>query len=585
MADAIMGWDPKQSRWRKTYKKIPLRVRAVDLGGTNRTDTVVAANRWFREQQARIDRELATSTYRPNELEYLAEQESLQSAIKALSAIMRGNPALRPTLDPQVEILKRKEALIKQVLQKPTLPPIDDTFRNPLHISPEHIENAVVKEARQQIADNLREKNITWISDEEIEDTYDNDSMETPLQRSRWNMYVGNLVEHTIENLIQKEAESLVGLKDELYDRKKKELGLIDSEYDRGITNQLLEEHGATVTVSRQLDYHIDKFIEYQKRRHAIGDISAGRLGKILNTIESYKKWKSIAKVDKIGTKDHIDAYFISLGDRVIAGEIKPEYANNLFGTFKMLIDWLVDEEVLRVYPVCLQRKRTKYTFPVSRQKPKTIALEYVSKILDAANPRLKLCILLTLNCGFGASEIGQLSKDEYDPTTGRITHKRCKTKKYANAPTVCYKLWNETKELLDKAIAERINYPQHSESMNYLLVNGNGKPLWSERVEDGKSKKNDNITCDFKRLIIQLQKADLDFPAITYYQFRKTSASLIFNEPRFKMYNELWLAHAPRSVADRHYNSTDDTILDECIDWLHNRFFDTELPLEKGNC
>lgn len=543
-----MGWDAKQSRWRRMYKKVPLQVRASVLGGTNRADTVVAANRWFREQQARIDRELATSTYRPNELEYLAELESLQSAIKTLSAIMRGSPALRPTLDPQTEILKRKEALIKQALQKPTLPPMDDIFRNPLHVSPEHIEGEAAKEATQWIAENLREKNITWVSDEEIEDTYDNDSLETLGQRSQWSMHVSNLVEHAVENRIQEEAERLVGLKDELVDHKKKELGLIDSEYDRGAINQLLEEHGATVPVSRQLEYHIDKFIEYQKRRHAIGKISAGRLGKILNTIESYKKWTSIISVDKIGTKEHIDAYHHFLGDRVIAHEIKSEYANNLFGTFRMLIDWLIDEEVLKIYPICLQQKqkRNKYTFPVDRPKPKTVALEWVSKLLAVAKPRLKLCILLTLNCGFGASEIGQLKKDEYDPKEGRITHKRCKTKKSKNAPEVCYKLWSETKELLDKEIARRASYPQCPESVDCLLVNGNGKPLWSERVEDGESKKSDNISCDFKRLVARLREADPDFPMITYYQFRKTSASLIHNEPRFMSFSPLWLAQLP---------------------------------------
>jgi len=61
------------------------------------------------------------------------------------------------------------------------------------------------------------------------------------------------------------------------------------------------------------------------------------------------------------------------------------------------------------------------------------------------------------------------------------------------------------------------------------------------------------------------------------FQQFRKTSASLIFNEPKYKMYNALWLAHSPRSVADRHYNDPDNTILDECIAWLHGKIFDTE--------
>ena len=186
------------------------------------------------------------------------------------------------------------------------------------------------------------------------------------------------------------------------------------------------------------------------------------------------------------------------------------------------------------------------YTFPVERQKPITVPLEWVHKILGAASSRLRLCVLLTLNAGFGASEIGQLEKDEYNQQEGRIRHKRCKTKDSPNAPTVCYKLWNITKELLDQEIAKC------PASAKHLLVNRSGKPLWYEYVADGKSCKSNNISTDFKRLVAKLRKADPSVPAISYYQFRKTSASLIKNEPRYRMLNELWLAHSPRSVADR---------------------------------
>ena len=201
------------------------------------------------------------------------------------------------------------------------------------------------------------------------------------------------------------------------------------------------------------------------------------------------------------------------------------------------------------------------------------IPLEIVHKILGIANPRLKLCILLTLNCGFGASEIGQLEKDEYDPVGGRITHKRCKTKNAPNAPTVCYKLWGTTKELLDQEMTKQPT------SAKYLLVNRSGNPLWYEYVADGKSSKSDNITCDFRRLITKLRTADPSVPAISYYQFRKTSASLINSEPKYRMFNSLWLAHSPRSVADKHYNADDDTILDDCVAWLHDKIFGS-IPL-----
>jgi integrase len=253
-----------------------------------------------------------------------------------------------------------------------------------------------------------------------------------------------------------------------------------------------------------------------------------------------------------------------------------------------MLVFWLVNEEVLKDTPRCLQLKGTKYTFPVVRQKPKTVALDAVHKILNAASPRLKLCILLTLNCGFGASEIGKLRKDEYDSVSGRIHHKRCKTEKSDRVPTVCYKLWDETKELLDQAIADMAKYPKHSGTADYLLVNSNGMPLWSESIDKGKS---DNITSAFKRLIIKLRKNDPDFPHITYYEFRRTSSTLVYNEPKYRIYNGLWLGHAPQTVAEQHYSVAAGTRLDACIDWLRSRFFCTvpaldvldDVNMEKG--
>ena len=291
MADARMKWDTKQPRWRAMYKGVPLRISAKKLGGTNATDTKVAANQWFREQQARIDAERAVETFRPNELEYRAELKNLQEKIKALEVVMR-DPDTKPMLAPKVEILKRRASRITQALQQSELPP----------------------------------------------------------------------------------------------------------------------------------------------------------LAKIVNTIKHYREWVEnktrINSIDKFGTKSHIDDYYGYLANKVIEKKIKPKYANDLFGTFKMMFFWFVDEEILKEkeYSNALQRKGNKYSFKVPFQTAEVIELEWVHRILEAAEPRLRLCILWTLNCGFEASEIGQLTKDRYDATTGRITHKRFKTQRFKKVPTVCYK-------------------------------------------------------------------------------------------------------------------------------------------------
>ena len=569
-----MGWDPKQKRWRAMYKRVPLQIRASKLGGTNYADTVVAANQWLEKEKSKIDQELALENPRPNQIAYIAELQSIQSDIKTLSALVR-NPA-HSSLIPVLDVLKHKESGIKRVLQQEILPPLDDTLRNPRHISPERLEEEAIQDAKQELRNE-----VAVLHSHESRMIREIDGKEYIVTKVRLPKVTVNGIVYSepqermtdVEELIDKRLTKIVKAKDKALADKKREVGVVGSERELGKLDQMLDEHGVAVPESLLLDYHIDRFLDTQRRRCAERKISAGRLGKINSTIETYRKWSSIVRVDKIGTKDHIDGYYDFLSQRVVAGKIKGKYANNLFADFRMMIDWLFKEEVLKTYPVCLQRKGDDYRFHVVRQKPKGVDLQWVHKILATAEPRMRLCILLTLNCGFGASEIGQLTKEEYDPATGRITHKRCKTQKYANAPTVCYRLWDETKALLDQEIANnKKKYPK----AKYLLVNNNGNPLWNEYVgDDGKTHKSDNITCAFKRLVIKLQASDPEFPSIAYYQFRKTSATLIFNEPEYMGLDWLWLGHAPKTTAGQHYTAPTPTILDKCLARLHDIIFD----------
>jgi hypothetical protein len=125
----------------------------------------------------------------------------------------------------------------------------------------------------------------------------------------------------------------------------------------------------------------------------------------------------------------------------------------------------------------------------------------------------------------------------------------------------------------LDQEIVNRKNYPKHSQFEKLLLVNENGMRLLSDSIDKARS---DNITCSFKRLIVKLRKSDPDFPHISYYRFRKTVSTLIFNEPEYMGLAWLWLGHAPNTTAKEHYIAPSETVLDRCIDWLHGEIFGT---------
>jgi len=283
MPDALMQWDEKQKRWRAMYRRIRLQVRASVLvaGATTRDATIGAANRWLNEQKACIDRELTVGTHRPNEEDYLDELKSIQSAIKALPVVARSNPALETTLAQEVDKLKHREALIRKALRQEILPPLDDTLRNPINVSPARIEADATQEAAQQIANRLRDKDRFTISNKELEN-YDDFVPDDAIgvddyfdgeqyNLSAYSHGMRHIEQHNEElkaevqeERIQAEAEHTAVLKDGLVAQKKKEQGLIEDEHLRGRLEQMVKEHGANVPENKQLEYHLGKFVEDQ---------------------------------------------------------------------------------------------------------------------------------------------------------------------------------------------------------------------------------------------------------------------------------------------------------------------------------
>ena len=284
-----------------------------------------------------------------------------------LLSVLRANPSMQSVIVPVLESMQQRAKQITRILQQPVLPPPDDTVRNPLHISHKRVEAEATQEATQMIANQMRTGNPFEVPLEELQKTegyehYDpQEHGDFPDIASKDNAKVvftaqksyvltennRNIARRVREDRIQEQAGKVATLKDGLAAHKKQKSGAID-EFTRGQISQLLQEHGATVPENKQLDYHISRFLEYQQRRYATKKITAGRLGKIINTLKRYKDWTGITNVERIATREHIADYHRSLEDLVIDSTIQPEYANNLFGTFRMLVIWLAKAGILK---------------------------------------------------------------------------------------------------------------------------------------------------------------------------------------------------------------------------------------------
>ena len=105
--------------------------------------------------------------------------------------------------------------------------------------------------------------------------------------------------------------------------------------------------------------------------------------------------------------------------------------------------------------------------------------MEEVKATLQAADNINRLYYLLMLNCACYAIDISSLTKQKIDWKTGRLTYRRVKRqqgKKAKRIPTVTYKLWAETKALLEA---------HQSDHESLLLTNRNGQPLLKDTREN----------------------------------------------------------------------------------------------------
>jgi integrase len=193
----------------------------------------------------------------------------------------------------------------------------------------------------------------------------------------------------------------------------------------------------------------------------------------------------------------------------------------------------------------------------VGHKEPKPYDLAQVKNILAAAPPhsRLRLYALLCLNCGMTQIDIASLKQSEI--RDGRIVRKRTKEEDEADTPTIEYKLWGETWELLRT---------HRSKDKVLALLSQRGTPLYQETINDGKVIKTDCIRLAWRRF---RQKKFEGQDGVTLKKLRKTGATLLSDNKEYHACRYLYLGHAPSSIADKHYTPPPQKTFDEAVEWL----------------
>ena len=185
-----------------------------------------------------------------------------------------------------------------------------------------------------------------------------------------------------------------------------------------------------------------------------------------------------------------------------------------------------------------------------------------MKSLLEKAGDRLRLFLLLMMNCGMYQSDISDLGEDEVDWEARTIRRARSKTE----AQIVTYTLWPPTFALLEQH-RNRGDVVLNDKGQPRVLVTGDGKALEAYWMEDDKERRYDTVQSLYSRL------KRISGIAKPMKNLRKTSASLLATHPQHKYFASYFLAHAPRSVADEFYVVPDDAQFFEALDWLGRQY------------
>jgi integrase len=224
--------------------------------------------------------------------------------------------------------------------------------------------------------------------------------------------------------------------------------------------------------------------------------------------------------------------------------------------TTREFVRWLADQEAIP-RPSWLTRKSFKFRLTPREPKPWTVP-EFLA-VLEAANEKIRLVLLLMANTGMYQGEVAELTTKDVDWEGGYLRRRRAKTRHVKNAPVVSYKLWPTTLALLQK---------YRRDDGERLIRTNRGTPYVRDVMRNGTRLRADSIWAYFSKLKVKVRKQMPDFTG-SPKGLRKMSSSLLDSHQIFGRYAWYFLGHAPSNVTDKHYVRPDQDQFDAAVHWL----------------
>ena len=336
--------------------------------------------------------------------------------------------------------------------------------------------------------------------------------------------------------------------------------------YPENITSSETPQSPASAedrTVAKQ----VASFLAFKLRQAKANQRSGGRMINLMLYVGQFRDWLGpTVTIDAINTQT-LRAYYDHLLDcmnRPNNEGITSFSAKDAFQVAKQFIRWLAENSLISSLPANINSRELIFIMPPGK-KVNFSAAEF-RYLLDLANDRMRLFLLLMANCGMTQKDIADLTPDEVDWQFGLIRRKRSKTKHVQSVEVVTYKLWPETFNLLQR-LGQRTG--------ERVFLGKNKLPLAYRGVRaDGTSINVDAIASAYVRL---REKAGTSIQSKSLTDLRNTSSTLLHNS-RFHHLRDLFLGHAAKTTAEKFYAANYDDRLDLALEFLRKELLMRDL-------
>lgn len=237
-------------------------------------------------------------------------------------------------------------------------------------------------------------------------------------------------------------------------------------------------------------------------------------------------------------------------------GYISPTNAKHRLRTIKACIIW--GHENTNTIDGLPRGLRTLAQIKIEDKRPKFFTVKEVRAMFKAAPPKMRACLALSLNCGFGQADCSSLTHDMVDFKKGVIEKRRNKTGRVLGR----WKLWPITLRLLKENASPDKGGP--------ILLTDRGQPLLRQSIKaDGTPSKGDSIRNWFRTLKAKLRLEN----GRSFKSFRKTSANDIRQQyPEHPYLYDQFLSHEPVGTG-KFYADPTFTLQDKATKWLGSRY------------